>query len=113
LGLGFDPVTGYLLDTENGEDKYDEINLVKPGFNSGWDRIMGPISRNNNSSESKLLFSLNGSYYSGPKFSWRTEIGVTTIEFLSSSILGRRYENNMFISDINNGNIYYFESKKR
>ena len=28
-------ITGSLWDTENGEDKFDEINLVKPGFNSG------------------------------------------------------------------------------
>ena len=66
FGLAFDPVTGYLWDTENGENNYDEINLVKPGFNSGWDKIMGPLSRNNNiSTESKLL-KLDGSRYSDP-----------------------------------------------
>ena len=42
FGLGVDPVTGYLWDTENGPDNWDEINLVKPGFNSGWRYIMGP-----------------------------------------------------------------------
>ena len=62
FGLGFDPITGYLWDTENGEDKYDEINLVKPGFNSGWDKVMGSLSLNNNNSVTKLL-SLNGSYH--------------------------------------------------
>ena len=109
FGLAFDPVTGYLWDTENGENNYDEINLVKPGFNSGWDKIMGPLSRNNNiSTESKLL-KLDGSRYSDPKFSWRIPIGVTAIEFLNSSILGKEYENNIFVGDINNGNIYYFQ----
>ena len=44
--IPIDPVTGNLWETENGEDAYDEINLVKPGFNSGWDKVMGPISRN-------------------------------------------------------------------
>ena len=41
FGIDFDPVTGYLWDTENGPTRYDEINLVKPGFNSGWQSIMG------------------------------------------------------------------------
>jgi len=35
FGIGFDPITGNLWDTENGQSKNDEINLVKPGFNSG------------------------------------------------------------------------------
>jgi hypothetical protein len=29
--------------SENGEDAYDELNLVHPGFNSGWIQIMGPV----------------------------------------------------------------------
>ena len=24
----------------------DEINLVKPGFNSGWNQVMGPFLKN-------------------------------------------------------------------
>ena len=36
FGIGFDPLTGNLWDTENGPQFGDEINLVKPGFNSGW-----------------------------------------------------------------------------
>ena len=45
FGIGFDPITGNLWETENGEDTYDEINLVKPGFNGGWKIIMGPLAR--------------------------------------------------------------------
>jgi len=33
--------------TENGAKNYDEINIVEPGFNSGWQKVMGPIERNN------------------------------------------------------------------
>lgn len=36
FGLSIDPVTNNLRDTENGDKDYDEINLVYPGFNSGW-----------------------------------------------------------------------------
>ena len=46
--MDFDPVTGKLWDTENGPSFGDEINLVEPGFNSGWLRIQGmwPIYNN-------------------------------------------------------------------
>ena len=36
FGFDFDPVTGKMWDTENGPTFGDEINLVEPGFNSGW-----------------------------------------------------------------------------
>ncbi|MDN5846123.1 MAG: PQQ-dependent sugar dehydrogenase [Candidatus Nitrosocosmicus sp.] len=108
FGMDIDPLTGKLWNTENGEDSYDEINLVQPGFNSGWSKIMGPIQRNNNTSVSDLVV-LNGSHYSDPEFSWRVPIGVTDIEFLDSSLLGDDLENNIFIGDINNGNLYFLK----
>ena len=37
----FDPVTKILWDTENGPAWGDEINLVQPGFNSGWAQVQG------------------------------------------------------------------------
>lgn len=109
FGISFDPVTNILWDTENGEDKYDEINVVKPGFNSGWYKIMGPISRNNITLNNANLVNFPGSQYSDPVLSWYHEIGVTAIEFLKSSKLGDKYKNNLFVGDINNGNLYYFE----
>jgi glucose/arabinose dehydrogenase len=110
FGITFDPVTGKLWDTENGELTYDEINLVKSGFNSGWQQVMGPISRNNVTTRD--LVNLPGSHYADPAFSWLTTIGVTDIEFLKSTKLGSRYTNNIFVGDINNGNLYYFELNK-
>jgi aldose sugar dehydrogenase len=44
FGLDVDPMTGNVWISENGEDAYDELNLVKPGFNSGWIQIMGPAA---------------------------------------------------------------------
>ena len=59
FGIDFDSVTGYLWDTENGPSRYDEINLVNPGFNSGWHSIMGFIANKNETdhglSEMELL----------------------------------------------------------
>jgi glucose/arabinose dehydrogenase len=108
FGIDFDPLTGNLWETENGEENYDELNMVKPGFNSGWAKIMGPISRNDiNAKESLVKFP--GSEYSDPVFSWNEQIGVTDIEFFNSSKLGIEYANNIFVGDINNGNLYYFK----
>ena len=41
FGIAFDPLTGNLWDTENGPGFGDEINLVVPGFNSGWLKVQG------------------------------------------------------------------------
>ena len=104
FGLAVDPKTGYLWDTENGPDVYDEINLVKTKFNSGWAKIQGP-------SNGKSLPQLPGyeEYeYSDPEFSWELPIGVTAIEFPNTKIF-KKYENFLFVSDVNNGNIYKFK----
>jgi glucose/arabinose dehydrogenase len=107
FGITFDPITGVLWQTENGPSKYDEINLVKPGFNSGWQTVMGPIARSGESQDK--LVSFPGSKYADPLFSWKDPVAVTDIEFLKSSKLGDKYKNNIFVGDKNNGNIYYFE----
>jgi glucose/arabinose dehydrogenase len=44
FGMDVDPISGDVWISENGEDAYDELNLVKPGFNSGWIQVMGPAS---------------------------------------------------------------------
>lgn len=107
FGLAVDPLTGKLWDTENGADKFDEINVVPPGFNSGWKKLMGPIALSN-VTESQL-FNLQGSKYADPVFSWRRSIGVTDIEFFTSDKLGEKYKNNIFVGDYNAGHLYFFE----
>ena len=59
FGLTIDPVTAKLWDTENGPNSYDEVNLVEAGFNSGWNKIQGPLSRNSNGLST--LFDMPGS----------------------------------------------------
>jgi glucose/arabinose dehydrogenase len=108
FGMGFDPITGKLWITENGDHAHDEINTVEPGFNSGWHKIMGPIGRTNVTVQNDLVI-FNGAKYADPVFSWHTPVGVTDIEFLNSTTLGEKYSNNIFIGDINNGNLYFFE----
>jgi glucose/arabinose dehydrogenase len=111
FGLAIDPVSGFLWDTENGDDSYDEMNIVFPGFNSGWNEIMGPVSdfdREKTELEAELMV-FEGSRYADPVFSWKVPVGLTDMEFLNSTALGPEYAYNLFIGDINNGNLYYFE----
>lgn len=109
FGLAIDPLTHILWDTENGPDGFDEINLVRPGFNSGWTTVMGPIERSNVTSENNLVNLLGSSSYADPVFSWGRAVGVTDIEFYNSDRLGDDYTNNIFVADANNGHLYFFE----
>jgi glucose/arabinose dehydrogenase len=106
FGLAFDPLTNKLWMTENGPESYDEINLVEPGFNSGWIQIMGPGARSPQGADG--LFQLPGSHYGDPKFSWLDPVAPTAIVFLNSTQLGEQYQNDVFVGDINVGNLYHF-----
>ncbi len=106
FGMAFDPVTAKLWMTENGPDVYDEINLVEPGFNSGWNRIMGPVARDAQGTSDLVFFP--GSHYDDPKFSWFDTVAPTGIVFMASSALGAAYTNHVFVGDINNGVLYHF-----
>jgi glucose/arabinose dehydrogenase len=108
FGIDFDPVTGKLWDAENGEDVFDEINLVEPGFNSGWKQVMGPLTANTGVSEANLV-NMPGSQYADPVFSWAESRGITDIEFFNSTAFGPSYENGIFVGDITSGTLFYFE----
>ena len=41
FGIDTDHISGNLWDTENGPRFGDEINLVEPGLNSGWEKVQG------------------------------------------------------------------------
>ncbi len=112
FGMAFDPVTGYLWDTENGPNWLDEINLVLPGFNSGWAAIQGLTSapENEGADPEEDLVDFGGTgVYRDPEFVWQNPVGVTAINFLNSTALGEQYTNDMFVADINNGRVYHFD----
>ena len=134
FGLDFDPITGNLWDTENGPTFGDEINLVKPGFNSGWPEIQGVwqitnesdlkdtpdsglskgyyLSDNSHQNNVPETFDFHGKgKYSAPEFTWNDTVGVTSIKFFNSDKLGKKYENNLFVGTFN-GNIYHFKMDK-
>jgi glucose/arabinose dehydrogenase len=107
FGMAFDPVTDRLWITENGPGSYDEINLVEPGFNSGWEKFMGPAART--AASGSELFAIAGAHYADPAFSWLNPVAPTAIAFLDSLSLGAEYENDVFVGDVNNGNLYRFK----
>jgi aldose sugar dehydrogenase len=113
----------------------DEINLVEPGFNSGWAKVQGfwPITEKNADPLPELKGYLGKDVlveeenitrqmdmvdysdrrkYSSPEFVWNASVGVTALKFLNSNKLGKQYENNLFIADYNNNNIYSFDLDK-
>ena len=106
FGIAFDPITGSLWDTENGPDAYDEINLVTPGFNSGWNQIMGPDARDPQGLGNLVV--LPGSAYSDPEFSFLAPVAVTGLSFLANTTLGASYQDALLVGDVNNGNLYLF-----
>lgn len=105
FGLTLDSESGYLWSTENGPGSYDEINIVKPGFNGGWSEVMGPIDRTNKNEYDLVI--IPGAEYTDPVLSWEDPVALTDIEFLNSSNLGTEYLNKMFVGDYKNGNLYY------
>lgn len=128
FGMAFDPLSGRLWEQENGEDAFDELNLVEAGMNSGWIQIAGPASRiaeykgiettslhhddfpnlqqfrwgperiaDSPGEALSRLFSLPGSRYSDPEFSWKHVVPPAAIGFVGSRALGPQFEGDLFV----------------
>jgi uncharacterized repeat protein (TIGR01451 family) len=124
FGMGFDPVTGNLWTQENGDDAFDEMNRVRPGFNGGWIQIMGPVGRIDEfkaiestyaggnlqqirwppsniaaTSQAALsrLYMLPGAQYVDPEFSWKYAVAPSSLGFVRGIGLGTHFESDMFV----------------
>lgn len=123
FGMAFDPVSGQLWTQENGDDAFDEINRVTPGFNGGWIQLMGPSARiseyksietarpgglqQNRWSPTLIadasaealsrLYSLPGSQYVEPEFSWKYAVAPSPIGFVKGKALGSQFEGGLFV----------------
>jgi aldose sugar dehydrogenase len=125
FGMAFDPASGNLWTQENGDDSFDELNLVTRGSNSGWIQFMGPSDRLHefkaietsppplfglqqlrwpptrlaNSPEEAFmrLFMLRGAHYSEPEFSWKFAVAPAGIGFMSGRGIGPQYEGDLFV----------------
>ena len=132
FGLTVDPITGNLWQTENGPDRFDEVNLFTPNSNSGWNSHMGPISESRinhfivndpplanvggviKSHLQIFLSSIYGMFvlpdnyvYSDPEFSWEKTVSPTALNFVPTSF--GKYENWLFVGDCIGGHIYKFK----
>lgn len=124
FGMAFDPISGSLWTQENGDDAFDEINRVTAGFNGGWIQLIGPSSR---IAEYKLiettygngtlqqlrwppsmiadsaavalsrLYSLPGSQYTEPQFSWKYALAPSPIGFVRGNGLGPQFNGDLFV----------------
>lgn len=108
FGMDFDPITGRLWNTEPGHWINDEINIVRPGFNSGYGIIQGlgiyfpaaPFA----------LVNFNGSgKYSEPEFVWAKKVVPTGLKFFTSEKLGSQYHNDIFVGAFLDGRLYHFD----
>ena len=118
-GIDFDPISGKLWDTENGPEFGDEINLVEPGFNSGWAVVQGTTVMASHGSTQSVnvtfptsLVNFEGKgTYSGPELTWNLTVGPTALKFLKSEALGKQYANDMFVGSTS-GDIFHFNLNK-
>jgi aldose sugar dehydrogenase len=140
FGMAFDPISGELWEQENGDDSFSELNRVIPGLNSGWIQIMGPVSRigefkqietmpeffglqqlrwspvniaNTPQEALQRLFSLPGSQYKAPEFSWRFEVSPGGIGFAVGPGLGPTHANDLFMGaarpSLQGGHLFKFD----
>ena len=113
FGIDFDPLSGNLWDTENGDKNGDEINLVKPGFNSGWSVVEGMSNLQQEFNVDKLVNFNGKGNYSEPEFGWYVEnsttaVAPTAVKFLDSERFGEEYENDMLVANFDHGHLYRF-----
>ena len=124
FGMAFDPLTGNLWTQENGDDSFDEINRVRPGFNGGWIQAIGPINRvaeykaiestygagnlqqlrwapsniaDTPQAALARLYMLPGAQYVDPEFSWKYAVAPSPIGFVRGRGLGPEYEGDLLV----------------
>ena len=124
FGMAFDPVAGFLWETENGDDAFSEINRVVPGMNGGWIQLAGPENRIADFKRIETLqfgsaleqmrypptriaytrtlalsrmFMLPGATYVDPQFSWLYDVAPAGATFVSGTALGTEYNGTLWV----------------
>src|SRR6185436_2755110 len=124
FGMAFDPYSGDLWETENGDDAFSELNRVIPGMNGGWIQIAGPQHRffdfkdievnefggalqqvrypptrlaNSPGLAKKRLVMLDGATYVDPELSWLYESGPAGATFVTGDTLTSKHDGTLWI----------------
>ncbi len=134
FGMAVHPDTGDLWQTENGDDSWDEVNIFPAGSNSGWIQLIGPPERFDeykqieSDSEDGLdnpdfppdqlaasgdeaqqgMFSLEGSTYVAPVFSWKHPVAVTSLAFVTDDSLGGSSANTAWLGTVLTDSLYRY-----
>ncbi len=114
FGIGFDPLTGILWETENGSNYGDEVNVILPGFNGGWRQVLGLSTeyenyKNKEFDRNKLILFDGKSKYYDPVFTWVDTVAPTAITFIASNIFNEEYENDLLVGSVKQGRIFHFD----
>ena len=124
FGMAFDPYSGWLWETENGDDAFSELNRVVPGMNGGWIQLAGPQHRFFDFKDIEVnefgrslqqvrfpptrladspggargaLFMLPGATYVNPELSWKYESGPAGTTFVRGTHLGAQNDGTLWI----------------
>jgi len=101
FGLGFDPETGNLWETENGPSCNDEINRIVKGGNFGW----GPSETCSTPPQAPKNTNQDGPNPIQPKRFYTPTIAPTGIVFCDHCSLGARQNGTLFFGAHNTGQI--------
>ncbi len=129
FAMAFDPATGILWESENGDDSGSEINRIDAASNGGWAQIMGRLDHIANykaietspvyfglqqirwpptliadspEEASDRLFKLPGSQYSDPLLSWKFEVAPAGFGFIKGPGLGPEFDGDVIIGGARN-----------
>ncbi len=134
FGLAIHPDTGALWETENGDDSWDEVNILPAGANSGWIQLIGPPERMGEyrdlevASEDGLdnpdfppdrlateadgakaaMVELPGSRYVPPVFSWKYPVAVTAIAFVTDDAFGASSTGTAWLGSVLTDGLYRY-----
>jgi glucose/arabinose dehydrogenase len=126
FGLAFEPTSGALWQTENGDDASDEINVFTRGSNSGWIQLMGTPQRFDEwkgievgtkdgfdnptwpptklqadaAAAQKAMVALPGSHYTAPVLTYVRPPALTSIGFVRTDALGARSRDTAWVGTV-------------
>lgn len=111
FGIGVDPVTGNIWNA--GNERYAQ----QDNYNKIANSPKGNLTSNSTVTYiDKLdIDNVNGidrAAFEHPKIIWNKNLGSSAISFVNTSKLGKQYENDLFVGDINNGSLYHFDLTK-
>lgn len=83
-GLAFHPLTGRLFATDSGADRGEEVNLIRPGGNYGWPKVVGA------GRDARFI---------DPVLTYRAQAGFTNMTFYTGLRYPPAFRFNLFLGE--------------